>query len=276
MKDSVANTKCLNCGTEFEGKFCPECGQRADTGRFTIKSIFQNLLVAILSIDGGAWITLKSLFTRPGSMVVDILNGKRKRYFSPFPMLFLILALYIMVFSFSGSNNIDWDNMIDSTEEEVEFVEADDSKIIEKDILELVKVSYIFYFNHYTAFSVLTIPLYLLGARVFYGRQNRKRYYWGEYIVPIVYSLIIVILYRCLSDIVYCFSHDLYGKIQSAWVIVIVNTTALTMCFKKMIGFSAVKTFWRSLLVMFMYYSIIAIVLFGALFVYFYYRLYLV
>ena len=41
--------KCLNCGTEFEGKFCPECGQSAKTGRFTMRFIFENLMEAILS-----------------------------------------------------------------------------------------------------------------------------------------------------------------------------------------------------------------------------------
>lgn len=270
----VETTKCLNCGTEFQGNFCPECGQRADTNRLTIHAILKNLLLAILSNDGGIWITLKSLFTRPGAMMVDILNGKRKSYFSPFPMLFLTLALYIMVFSFSGSNDIDWDNVIDdSASEDVELVEADDSKVLENDILEIIKWSYVFYINHYTLFSVLTIPLYLLGARIFYGRQNRKRYFRGEYIVPIVYSLIILILYRCLTDVVYCFSHDLYAKITSLGLIIIVNTIALTMCFKKMIGFSTVKTMWRSLLILALYYSIIGIVLFGALAFYFYQKL---
>ena len=61
----VKITTCLNCGTEFEGNFCPECGQKADTGRFTMRFIFENLVAAFTSKDGGLWFTLKSLFTRP-------------------------------------------------------------------------------------------------------------------------------------------------------------------------------------------------------------------
>ena len=30
-------------------------------------------------------------------MIVDILNGKRKKYISPFPMLFMALTLYILI-----------------------------------------------------------------------------------------------------------------------------------------------------------------------------------
>ena len=39
-------THCLNCGKEFEGNFCPKSGQSADTGRFTLKFIWENLLAA--------------------------------------------------------------------------------------------------------------------------------------------------------------------------------------------------------------------------------------
>ena len=91
--------KCLNCGNEFEGNYCPECGQSAETGRFTMKFIFENLAAAIISRDGSIWFTLKNLFTRPGSMITDILGGKRKKYFSPFPMLFFALTLYILITS---------------------------------------------------------------------------------------------------------------------------------------------------------------------------------
>ena len=77
-------TKCLNCGTVFEGDFCPKCGQSAKTGRFTLKFIWENLIAAIFGSYGGIWFTLKNMFTRPGKMMVEILDGKRRSYFSPF------------------------------------------------------------------------------------------------------------------------------------------------------------------------------------------------
>ena len=103
VETQAKTTHCLNCGTEFEGNFCPECGQNADTGRFTMRFIFENLLAAFLSKDGGIWFTFRNLFTRPGAMVVEILKGKRRRYFSPFPMLFFTLTVYILLFSITGS-----------------------------------------------------------------------------------------------------------------------------------------------------------------------------
>lgn len=250
--DETQVTKCLNCGTEFKGKFCPECGQRADTKRFTIKFIFKNLLQAILSNDGGVWITLKTLFTHPGQMMVDILNGKRKSYFSPFPMLFLTLSLYVIIFTFTGSKEIDFDHIWD---DEIVTVENAEEVTHEQMVADKTKTFIInalkLYGNHYTAAFILTIPVYILAARVSYGRKNRKKYNWGEYCIPIVYSLILLVLYRCLMSIVYYFSPDIADKMQD-WIILL-NIIVFTACFKNMFEFKMVKMVWRSFLAIVFY-----------------------
>ena len=246
-------TKCLNCGTEFQGKFCPECGQRADTGRFTVRFIFENLLKAILSNDGGVWITLKTLFTHPGQMIVDILNGKRKSYFSPFPMLFLTLSLYVVIFTFTGSKDIDFDNLLNDDNAKVvvndgeqthEQMLADKTKTF---IIDTVK----FYGDHYTAAFILTIPVYILAARVSFGKKNRKKYNWGEYCIPIVYSLILLVLYRCVMSIVFYFSPDFADKMED-WI-VLLNIIVFTACFKNMFEFKMAKMVWRSFLTIVLY-----------------------
>ena len=251
--EEVETTKCLTCGTEFQGNFCPHCGQRADTKRFTIRFIFTNLLQAILSNDGGVWITLKTLFTHPGQMMVDIINGKRKSYFSPFPMLFLTLSLYVIIFTFTGSKDIDYDHLLDDDDTEV-IVDTGD-KTHEQMIAEKTKSFIVntlkLYSNHYTAAFILTIPVYILAARVSFGRKNRKKYNWGEYCIPIVYSLIMLVLYRCLMSIAFYFSPDIADKMQK-WTIVL-NIIVFTACFKKMFDFNVAKMVWRSFLAIVFY-----------------------
>ena len=253
-------TKCLNCGTEFQGKFCPECGQRADTKRFTIRFIFTNLLQAILSNDGGVWTTLKSLFTRPGAMVVDILNGKRKSYFSPFPMLFLTLSLYVVIFTFTGSKDIDYDNLLndDNTEVFVDDGELTNEQVIVNKTKNFIKNTLKFYSNHYTAAFILTIPVYILAARLSYGKKNRKKYNWGEYCIPIVYSLILLVLYRCVMSIVYYFSPEIADKMED-WIILL-NIVVFTACFKNMFEFRIVKMVWRSFLTIVVYWMLFIII----------------
>ena len=197
--EAISTTKCLNCSTEFKGKFCPECGQSADTGRFTMKFISQNLLTAILSNDGGVWFTLKSLFTRPSAMVVEILNGKRKRYFSPFPMLFFALTVYILLFTFTGSRQF-IQGLESLSVEDTETVKSDTTvfssdlerkESVKEEIANRVSwyigTAIKFYNNHYTAVFMLTLPILLLATRAWYGKSNRRRYYKAEYLVAIVY-----------------------------------------------------------------------------------------
>lgn len=260
----VKTTKCLNCGTEFEGKYCPECGQSADSGRFTMKFIFENLIAAFTSKDGGIWFTLKNMFTRPGAMVVDILNGKRRSYFTPFPMLFFALTVYILLFSITGSRS-------DIQAMEKEYLEAEETVDSELDgkaktaamgineFQRLVGQGFKFYNNHYTTVFMLTLPLFLFATRAWYGKGNRKRYFRAEYLVAIAYSMVMVVLYRCIASIVFLFSKSAADTMGDLIPFVIV--AAFTACFWKMLGFGIGKTVWRSLLAVGLYYLLLMAVI---------------
>ena len=267
-------TKCLNCDTEFEGKFCPECGQRADTGRFTVRFIFENLLKAILSNDGGVWITLKSLFTKPGQMMVDIINGKRKSYFSPFPMLFLTLSLYVVIFTFTGSKKNKYDELYSGDakkeiKQEIKkeittepasgshqySVDVELNDELTENVEGIAKRCLKFYDNNYTVIFILTIPFYIFAARVCYGKKNRKRYNRGEYCIPIIYSLIIVVLYQCLTSIAFYFSDAICDTMDD--LNLLVTIAAFTACFRKMMEFDVAKMVWRSFLVHLFYYIVV-------------------
>lgn len=265
----IKTIKCLNCGTEFEGKFCPECGQNAETGRFTFKFICENLIAAILGRDGGIWFTLKNLFSRPGAMIVEILDGKRRSYFSPFPMLFFALTVYILLFTFTGSRG-----NIQAIEQEISESEITISPDLDEttqmafsrfnEIKRLVGQGFKIYYTHYTAVTMLTIPIFLFATRAWYGKNNRKRYYRAEYLVAIAYSMVMVVLYRCLTSLVFLFSKD--AENTMLFFIPFATIVAFTACFRRMLGFSIAKTAWRSLLALLLYYMILGIILLIACF----------
>ena len=279
----VRTNRCLNCGTEFEGKFCPECGQSADTGRFTWRFIIDNLQSAVLGKDGGIWFTVKNLFSRPGAMIVEILNGKRKSYFSPFPMLFFVLAIYVLILSFTGSKNAfrEFENELlrpessenvelelnvfgteiadlDSESTEIRDVKQKQAQAKNYASLFLGK-AFSIYNNHYTVVYMLTLPLLVVAARACYGKANRKRYYRAEYTVAIVYASVIVVLYRCIASLAYLASPNVSGEMGAFMPLVIILTS--TACFKKMMGFGIAKTFWRSVLSTALYCLLLGILL---------------
>lgn len=271
----IKTTKCLNCGTEFDGKYCPECGQSAETGRFTLRFIWENLLAAVLGRDGGIGFTIKNLFTRPGAMIVDILNGKRRKYLSPFPTLFLALTLYVLIFTATGSKSLkpedkaDWGTELSENDTVEEFgielpnwqwetePSENTQEMFSKKTNQLILDVYHFYLNHYTLCYMLTLPLFVIAARRCYGKENRKRYNRAEYIVAIVYSMVMLILYRCVINLFYPFWPGLYESMALLEPFALI--AAFTLCFRRMMGFSPMKTVWRSTMTVGLYYIFLGI-----------------
>ncbi len=81
---------CKNCGHSFEGKYCSNCRQAANTERITWHYLLHHIPHALFHIDRGLFYTAKELALRPGNTLREYLNGKREYHFNPFVYLFLI------------------------------------------------------------------------------------------------------------------------------------------------------------------------------------------
>lgn len=104
------NTYCLNCGKDLNDNYCGNCGQSAATHRFSLKHIFTHDLVHnLFHVDRGILFTVKELFTRPGHMVREYIEGKRAKQFNYITLLLVITATYVFVahsFHYSVSDSI--------------------------------------------------------------------------------------------------------------------------------------------------------------------------
>lgn len=90
---------CINCGEEFTGRFCPQCGQAGYWSRFSWRQAFLNLLDIWGLGNRPIFRTIRDLFWRPGYMVKEYLNGHRQHYFPPFKLL-AITIVFTLFFSF--------------------------------------------------------------------------------------------------------------------------------------------------------------------------------
>ena len=88
--------QCKNCGNNFEGKFCPSCGQKVINERNTVKHFFK-LLFASFDIDRGIIYTARVLFTYPDIVVHDYLNGKTVKYYNPLKYLIVVAGIYAIL-----------------------------------------------------------------------------------------------------------------------------------------------------------------------------------
>jgi len=93
---------CKNCEATFEGKFCSNCGQKADVHRITIKHLFHELFHAVTHADKGILLLAKSLITRPGHIAREYIDGKRKTYFNPLSFLVITAAISAYVIHAAG------------------------------------------------------------------------------------------------------------------------------------------------------------------------------
>lgn len=96
VEQEVAVT-CKNCETVFEGKYCPNCAQKANTHRFTMKHFLHEAFHALTHTDRGALFLVKEMFLRPGVTLKAYLAGKRKRYFNPITFFFIVTAIQITI-----------------------------------------------------------------------------------------------------------------------------------------------------------------------------------
>ena len=95
---SEAVNTCASCGTEFQGNYCPRCGQSASVRRFSLrKTILLFLDEWGLGNRNLLFRCLRDLMLRPGYMIRDYLSGMQSAYFSPFKLFFLLTAFSLIV-----------------------------------------------------------------------------------------------------------------------------------------------------------------------------------
>ena len=88
---------CASCGTEYQGNYCPRCGQSAKIGRFSFKKAILHFLDVWGIGNRGMFRSIRDLIFRPGYMIRDYLRGMQSAYFPPFKMFFLLAALSFVV-----------------------------------------------------------------------------------------------------------------------------------------------------------------------------------
>lgn len=93
---------CKNCTFEFEGKFCPQCGQKAKTKRITLKTMWEEVRKSAFHYDQGFSYTVKQLLRRPGHAVREYLEGKRVDHIKPVKFLLWTTAINFLIFHLLG------------------------------------------------------------------------------------------------------------------------------------------------------------------------------
>ncbi len=96
----LESESCRNCNTHFNGKFCPECGQEADTGAPIAMGFIYEFLTRNVLEKGKLPRTIWHLLRYPGGLTVDFLEGRRARYIRPVRLYLIFSIVYFLLLSF--------------------------------------------------------------------------------------------------------------------------------------------------------------------------------
>ncbi len=157
---------CSNCGNEFEGHYCPACGQKVIHHRNTVKHFFK-LLFNSFDIDRGIVYTTRMLFTDPDIIVNDYLNGKTIRYYNPLKYLLVLTSFYaILMIGFNVfDTNVETTNeMMGEYGKQTQFQQSINSYI--KRYLSII--------------PILILPFYSIVSKWMF---RKHKLYYGEHLL---------------------------------------------------------------------------------------------
>lgn len=202
--------KCGNCDTEYNGNFCPECGQsRADISRpFSVLLI--DLMGNIYAFDTRLLKTLKSLLFRPGQMALDYIAGKRVRYMPPVRMYIFISLIFFLLLGYSTNRGIRADKISGNSSAvvidgdlKIDGVKDENLSKKFKDIKENPS-AYITKFYNYLSWSLfILMPFFALLTWMIFHKSR------PQYLAHLIFSLcehsfiFIIFIILILSELIF-------------------------------------------------------------------------
>jgi hypothetical protein len=163
-------TPCRNCNTHltFGQVYCSACGQKRNSERLTLREIAREMIHAIFHVDRSAISLVRMLLVRPGTVALDYVQGRRKRYFGPFGFLFVVVAAASAAFALTGLRAVPTDNANLITE----FVQ-----------------------NHINLVMFAEVPLLAGFSRLLYARAG---FNFAEHLVLAAYTSSLRVLFAAL------------------------------------------------------------------------------
>lgn len=178
---------CKNCAHEYEGKHCPQCGQRAKVKRITTKAVFEEVRDRLLHIDSGFLFTFLQLARRPGAAIREFIEGKRTPYTKPIKFLIWATALNFLVFHLLG---LDQEIIHAVTEQQTRQPASAGARAFQEKFTRYI-------FDHPAVMVFLLIPNLSLCSWLFFRKEKCN---YAEHIVLNAYLMGAVSLFGLVTN----------------------------------------------------------------------------
>ena len=264
---------CHTCSQEFQGNYCPRCGQSARIGRYSFKKAFLLFLDVWGLGNRGMFRTLRDLILRPGYMIRDYLSGMQMAYFPPFKLFFLLTTLSLLVESGMNLKGIDYFDIsrdmqqgFNDSFEKTDYTEFLGDSQNAEEVMRVQKTneqfkaatnSFVDYAQKFPNITTLTMLFVISGFLYIFFRKspNIPDLRFSELLVALVYSADMFAIYNTVLEFL-CINLWVQGA----------SILLPLIPLKQMSGF----TWWKLLLIMilvvvmfFVVYSLLGILLIG-------------
>jgi len=109
---------CQNCDTEFQGHYCPRCGQPIKEFDKPFNVLIYDFMGTLFAFDTRFFRTMKAVLFSPGKFSTEYMEGKRARYMKPFQFYVFVSFLFFLLLSVQTNRLIDPDQFSNSVSEQ--------------------------------------------------------------------------------------------------------------------------------------------------------------
>ncbi len=146
---------CKNCNHHFEGKYCNNCGQTADTERLNFNLLIKHLHKNFIKyFQKGIIYSSTQLFKRPGNTIREYIEGKRIKHVDPIALLIALATLYGVLYHTFGINLFSGISKLGLTKE-----------------LDIKEVNN-WISDHYAFVTFLMVPIYSISSFIVFRKQG--------------------------------------------------------------------------------------------------------
>ena len=218
--NSPSSHRCINCGSDFVGNFCPICSQREGMGPITWKSVAQSIGELWGLHNRSLLYSLVQLFLRPGYFIGDYISGKRQVTFPPVKMLAIIALLGLLVDYLTGDPISGmFNNDFDFAGDKMLLIDnAFEWMNLHPDVMSMILLSY------------LILPNYLVFR---YAPRNPRHTLPQGFFIQVFTAIVFLVI-------------NMFADITSLDMVAFVMGNIWLYCaYKQLFGYGLWGTLWR-------------------------------
>lgn len=218
--NSPSSHRCINCGSDFVGNFCPICSQREGMGPITWKSVAQSIGELWGLHNRSLLYSLLQLFLRPGYFIGDYISGKRQVTFPPVKMLAIIALLGLLVDYLTGDPISGmFNNDFDFAGDKMLFIDnAFEWMNLHPDVMSMILLSY------------LILPNYLIFR---YAPRNPRHTLPQGFFIQVFTAIVFLVI-------------NMFADLTSLDMVAFVMGNIWLYCaYKQLFGYGLWGTLWR-------------------------------